>query len=137
MEVIIENNIDRLDDSEMRIGSGSHTKRSHRHHHTWLQIMCNALPYQLIPNHTIYHHTIAIPYISTIIPADGRMIPSIMCTLNSTAIDNGLVGSGKDRVGRHVRAHSTLKCTCSTYLWVSLNSARCTSAIAGLRGGGY
>ena len=122
----------------------SHTWRSHRHQPSYLAFRWCAmayLPYPLIPNHTKYQHTIAIPYISTIIlgfqmmcnglpyrvipnhtifqqlclymkyhdkpyhqhhhtcrwPHDShpwRTLHCIFCTLGSTTIDNGLVGSG-------------------------------------------
>ena len=41
------------------------------------------------------------------------------------AIDNGSVGSGQDKAGRHVHAHSSWNTHISNGLSASLNSAHC------------
>ena len=78
--------------------------------------------------HTKSYHILAalyqtIPYISTAIPADILMISStlyIVCNLDSTAIDNGLVGSGQDRATRHVRPLSMHIFICA-HIFLCLN----------------
>ena len=67
----------------------------------------------------------------------------IVSTQGCAAIDNGSVGSGQDKAGRHVHAHSSWNTHISNCLSASLNSthcphicARCTPVITGEGVGG-
>ena len=130
-------------DTALRRGNASHTSRSHRHHHTCLQIICNDLPYQIIlyigsiiPNHTIYQHRHTCRYSHDFIYAVHRVqLRSTPRLLTMDWLDLGRIGPPGMCV------HS--RCTYSSvriYFCVSmyvLSLCKVHFSFCRTRGGGY